>query len=337
MIELLDCTLRDGGYINNWRFNEEFIDKFSTTMDTVIQYVEIGFINKTNKYRHQIVGKSRMLDLQQISSFSKYKFKKVVMADFNDIDLDMLNQKLDIDLVRIAFHKHDLCDALELCKQIHDKGYKVSVNAMAITNYSNSELEVLVEFINKHNLDILYIADSYGSLHQEDIKKYMELFDSKLNTNCELGFHLHNNMNNAYGNYEYLKNISKTLERTIIVDSTMFGMGRGAGNLQTELAVMNENTNIDLKKIIDILVFIQDYIKPIYKSSENNWGYDLDYLLSGYLKMHPNFITIMRDLDISMKNRFFLIEKMIETKIDYHYFDKETITQLIEKYKSMLL
>lgn len=336
MIQLLDCTLRDGGYINNWRFNEDFLNTYYKVCDGV-DYIEIGFINKTDKYKHQIVGSNRILTLSQIYSISKYNFKKVVMADFCDINLDILRENIDIDLVRISFHKNDLVEALKTCKEVKDLGYKVSVNAMAITNYTQDELDFLIDYINKSGLDILYIADSYGSLHQEDIKDYLTLFDSKLNRDCEIGFHLHNNMNNAYGNYEYLKSISKLLERTIIIDSTMFGMGRGAGNLQTELVVINENKNTEFKKVIDILLFIQDYIKPNYKKDENEWGYDLDYLLSGYLKMHPNYIASMRDLHISMKNRFFLIEKMIEKNIQYNYFNKEIINQFIEEYKSLLL
>lgn len=337
MIKLLDCTLRDGGYINNWRFNEEFINNFNKMSNKVVDYVEIGFINKTNKYRNQIVGKSRILDLEQINLFSKYNFKKVVMGDFIDINLNILKENLNIDLVRIAFNKKDYKEALHKCKIVKEMGYKVSVNAMAITNYNHEELQYLFNYINENNLDILYMADSYGSLHQEDIKKYLYLFDSKLNRKCEIGFHLHNNMNNAYGNYEYLKNITKTIDRTIVVDSTMFGMGRGAGNLQTELVIINENKNIQFKKLLEILIFIQDYIKPIYKTNENYWGYDIDYLLSGHLKMHPNYIVKMRDLEISIKNRFFLIEKMIEKKIEYNYFDKEIINILVEEYKNVLL
>lgn len=336
MIKLLDCTLRDGGYINNWRFSEDFLNSYYNTCHNV-DYIEIGFVNNTYEYKNQIVGSNRMLTLSKIESFSNYEFKKVVMADFSDINLDILRKNIDIDLVRIAFHKNDLIEALKTCKEVKDLGYKVSVNAMAITNYSHDELDILIEYINKNGLDILYIADSYGSLHQDDIKDYLTLFDSKLNKTCEIGFHLHNNMNNAYGNYEYLKNISKSLKRTIIVDSTMFGMGRGAGNLQTELVVINENKKIEFKQIVDILLFIQDYIKPNYKKDDNEWGYDLDYLLSGYLKMHPNYIASMRDLHISMKNRFFLIEKMIEKNFQYNYFNKEIINQLIEEYKNDIM
>ena len=73
------------------------------------------------------------------------------------------------------------------------------------------------------------------------------------------------------------------------------------------------------------------------KTSENYWGYDLDYLLSGYLKMHPNYIVKMRDLEISMKNRFFLIEKMIEKKIEFNYFDIKIVNSLVEEFKYILL
>ena len=336
-MKILDCTLRDGGYINNWRFNEEFINNYNKVINNHTDYVELGFINKTDNYKNKIVGKSRVLNIEEIDYFSKYNFKKVVMADFSDINLDILKKNVNIDLVRVAFHKKDMKNALETCKQIKELGYKVSVNAMAVTNYNNEELDYLLSFINNSNLDVLYIADSYGSLHQNDIKDYFELLDSKLYNKCIIGFHLHNNMNTAYSNYEYLKNISNNTTREIIVDSTMFGMGRGAGNLQTELVILNEKKDIKFENIINILMFIQNYIKPIYKINYNNWGYDLDYLLSGYFKMHPNYIVKMRELNISMKNIFFLIEKMIEKKIEYNYFDKNVINILVEEYKSILL
>ena len=108
---------------------------------------------------------------------------------------------------------------------------------MAITNYSNDELKYLFEYINEHKLDMLYIADSFGSLTQTILKDTFDLFDSQLNEDCTIGFHLHNNMNNAYGNYEFLKNYVNNFTRKIIVDTTMFGMGRGAGNLPNRISL----------------------------------------------------------------------------------------------------
>ena len=336
MYKTLDCTLRDGGYINNWRFNSTFLNNYIDLMNKInIDYVEIGFINKINNYRNELVGNLRNLDEEQIKLFKNKNFKTVVMADYNDINLELLEKKIDIDLVRIAFHKNDLTDALNICKIVKDLGYKVSVNAMAITNYQKDELDYLFQYINQNNLDILYVADSYGSLNQKNIQYYYELFQSKLK-NTSIGFHLHNNMNNAFSNFEYLTNLNFEHRSLIFIDSTIFGMGRGAGNLQTELVFTNINKNIDIKIFIDLLTFIQDFIKPIFKVEENNWGYDLDYLLSGYLKMHPNYIVKMRDLNISMKNRFFLIEILKENYI-YSLFNKNIINELIENYKEKLL
>jgi len=338
-MKLLDCTLRDGGYINNWRFNTEFINSFCKNCNKYdIDYVEIGFINKPSTYKNNIVGECRNLTKDNIQSFEKYNFKKVVMADFVSIDLNILKETPTIiDLVRIAFHKGDLIAALETCKIVKELGYKVSVNAMTVTNYTEDELNYLFTFINEHNLDILYIADSYGSLRQKDIKYYLELFNKNLNT-AAIGFHLHNNMNNAYSNYEYLKTLTETINinKEIMVDSTMFGMGRGAGNLQTELVLFDQK-ELEINIIIEMLEFIQEYIKPIYKLNENQWGYDLDYLLSGYLKMHPNYIIKMRDLNISMKNRFLLIKEMICNKVAFNYFDAKVIDDLVIKHKNDIL
>jgi 4-hydroxy 2-oxovalerate aldolase len=335
MLDILDCTLRDGGYINNWRFNNIFIENYIKIMKIMkIKYIEIGFINITNKYKNELVGNIHNLTQEHIELFQNNGFKLVIMADYNDINMKLLEQDLKIDLVRIAFHKNDLNGALNICKKIKDLGYKVSVNAMAITNYNKDELELLFELVNKYKLDILYIADSYGSLNQNKIKYYYELFSTNLK-NTLIGFHLHNNMNNAYSNYEYLSNIYNQ-DKNILIDTTLFGMGRGAGNLQTELVYLNINKNILIDNIIKLLSFIQKFIKPIYKIEENNWGYDLDYLLSGYLQMHPNYIVKMRELNILMKNRFFLI-KILKENFNYKTFDKNIIYELIEKYKEKLL
>lgn len=329
---ILDCTLRDGGYINNWRFNEEFLTEYKSKMEKMkIDFIEIGFINKTNKYKDEIVGVSKILSESDIKFFEDYDFKIAVMGDFKDFNMDILKKKLKIDLVRVAFHKYDMKEALDLCVEIKKLGYKVSVNAMAITNYSMEELHNLLDFINNNELDILYLADSYGSLKNNDIKFYIDLFENKLNKNTQIGVHLHNNMNNAYSNYEYIENnyVNK------MIDTTIFGMGRGAGNLQTELVVINNNT-LNIDNVIDFFNFIQNYIKKIYKLENNVWGYDLDFILSGFHKMHPNYIVCMRDLNISMNNRFFLIQELVKNNC-HKYFNKNHINDLIIKNKPLLI
>lgn len=324
---ILDCTLRDGGYINNWRFNHDFLIAHKKCMnDLKIDYVEIGFINKQKEYNHDLVGKVRNLTADLIEKYygdSDTKFKVVVMGDFKDIDLTILSDdrcKSIINLVRIAFHKTEMQKALELCSIIKDMGYKVSANAMGVTNYSDNEIDLLLGEINNRQIDILYIADSYGSLNSKELIQILDRFSSGL-TSTKIGLHLHNNMNNAFSNYESVK----TRSDVEIVDATLFGMGRGAGNLQTELVWLSQ-TKSDVKgELLELCYFIYDYIKPI-DNVQNKWGYDLDYLFSGYLKAHPNYVSKMRDLEISMKDRLYLLS-VLENG---NYFNPNVVFDLIK-------
>lgn len=328
-MKILDCTIRDGGYINNWRFTDKFIDSYIDIINKLnIDYTEIGFINKETKYRGKIVGKYRALTKDTILMFkNRLKTKIVVMADYKKIDLELLNNKMDVDLVRIAFHKEDMTEALLLCKKIKSMGYKVSANAMAITNYKDCELNNLFKQIDEYSIDVLYIADSYGSLSQKVIKSLLKHFKS--NVDCDLGIHLHNNMQNAFSNFECV------LGEDIIVDSTMFGIGRGAGNLNTELVVTKLYKNIKINSLVELCCFIQKYVKKIYFSSENKWGYDLDYLLSGYLKIHPNYVSKMRDLSIYMNDRFTILAYIDANNLG-KLFNLELFDDILEKYKKYI-
>ena len=118
------------------------------------------------------------------------------------------------------------------------------------------------------------------------------ILESSLN-NSNIGIHLHNNMNNAFTNYSCL--INNFLNDDIIVDSTLFGMGRGAGNLQTELLLLNNDQTL----IFKIIEFIYLYIKPYYKTINNEWGYDLDFLISGLYKIHPNYVVKLREFNFN--------------------------------------
>jgi len=274
------------------------------------------------------------------------------MADYRNINMDILNQNLKIDLVRICFWKKDMREALLLCKKIQDMGYNVAINAAAVTTYNNSELEELFYLVNKYNLDFLYIVDSYGSLTQNGLLNLLNKFANgeqiplalgrKSRSDCmsafpktrpsacrggipNIGIHLHNNQQNAYSNFEYVNN--KNNKTNLIVDTTLFGMGRGAGNLPTELVVKSLNPQIDINLFIALCIFIQNYIKPIYKINENYWGYDLDYLMSGFLKMHPGYVVHMRELNIDMVNRILLL-KEIKNNYNYESFDKKIFNDL---------
>ena len=214
-MKILDCTLRDGGYVNNWRFSREFISKYVRCMEAIgVEFVEIGFINVSTPYKNEIVGAQRSLSVADINHFDGASFKIAVMADFTGIDMDILRQKkAKIDLVRVAFHKKHMVDALQLCRDISRLGYRVSANAMAVTNYTPSELTDLFRLVNQLRLDYLYIADSFGALGQTELLRLVETFSANLE-HTQIGLHLHNNKQNALSNFEFVQRANYVLADT---------------------------------------------------------------------------------------------------------------------------
>ena len=336
-MKILDCTLRDGGYINNWRFNNTFIDNYidiTNKYRNYIEYIEIGFINIKKKYRDEIVGNLRNLSIEIINKFSsKSKCKIAVMADLKNINLDLLKNNLlpkKIDLIRIAFHKKEIEKTINVTKRLIELGYKVSLNIMAITNYTEEEVLNLIKEINKYKIDYVYLADSYGSLNNIELKKLLDIFNS--NT-TKTGLHLHNNMQNAISNFNY---IQKYTNKIYLIDTTMFGMGRGAGNLPLETTLISLDNKLNLETFISLLNFINKEIKKSFYKNINSWGYDLDYLLSGYLSIHPNYVSKMRDMEIDMSNTFKLLQK-IKSQNEHKYFNKDFLLNLVDKNNEELI
>lgn len=337
-MKILDCTLRDGGYINNWRYNHIFIDKYieiTNKFSHLIEYIEIGFINIKKEYKNEIVGGLRNLLFEDIINFKdKSKCKIAVMVDLKNANIELLNNNdlcNYIDLIRIAFHKKDIDESIELGIKLKELGYKVSMNAMATTIYNDDELLDLIEKTNLHKFEFLYLADSYGSLNHNNLNNIVNKFTDNLN-NTKVGLHLHNNMQNAISNFN---NIQHNLKINL-VDTTMFGMGRGAGNLPLETTILSFIPNMNLDKYIQLLNFIDEYIKRTFYKNVINWGYDLDYLLSGHLQIHPNYVSKMRDMDISFKNRFDLL-KIIYSENKGKFFEKNYLETIVFKNKKNLI
>lgn len=309
---ILDCTIRDGGYINNWRFDNEFVQDYLFLCNQLqVDFVEVGFMNKEDKYRNEIVGKYRCLTKEDIEHLYTMNQNLVIMGDYSSINLEEL-KKIDpnkIKLVRVAFHKYQLHNAIECCNHIKSLGFSVSANVMATNNYTKDELHTVKDLCR--NLDYVYIADSYGTMDPKDIESIYTIFQDR-----KIGLHLHNNLQNAYTNYYYFK------DKVDILDTTIFGMGRGAGNLPLELLVEDK---------YNILYFIEKYIKEIYET-QNKWGYDTDYILSGSLKIHPNYVSQLRDLKINSKDRLNIL-KYIYEHIEYKYYNKDKLIHLVKKFR----
>ena len=292
-LKVLDCTIRDGGYINNWDFSTKLVrEAYRSLSKSGVDIIEIGFRGTEKYFEPTKYGKFRFTSdqdiLEAISGIQGIKI--AVMGDYGKISHDdfLPCSESPVDMVRIASHKNTIFQALELVEKIKDKGYEVSLNAMGWANYSADERDELVKELYNHDIDYVYAADSYGSIFPEQIE---ELISPLMGiNNIKVGFHPHNNLQMSFANT--IRAIDCGVD---IVDSTLFGMGRGAGNLQTEILLYYmQMINAEKYNVIPVLNFIELFIMPLYK--KNSWGYQLPFMLSGINKCHPNYVAKLLDL-----------------------------------------
>ena len=271
--QILDCTLRDGGYVNNWMFDEGFVRKFLPLVDKVVDIVEVGFINKPEAYRSCPVGIYRNLSRERIASLRMmFRAKLAVMTDLNVLNREVVfPHNGDIDIIRIAFSKGDVEKAKQMAKELLDAGYEVCLNFMSSHLYLPDELASHALAVPQA---VPYVVDSLGCMTALQVEQY----SCVLSEGC--GLHVHNNLQQAAGIYETVK--------CRIIDATLNGMGRGAGNLPLELCHM---LNSDRERL---LRFCDQYMSNIPRT----WGYAPEYVLQARTGCHPNYVVKMKDMGI---------------------------------------
>ena len=304
-IKVLDCTLRDGGYVNNWLFSKASITNIlSSLVAAQIDYIECGFL-QTDVFPESTTLFHKICNLRTyIEEFKQTKFS--LMINYGEYPLTEIpsanNNKISL---RIAFKKHQLEEALLYSKKLINKGYEVSINPMHTSTYNRSEWEYLIESVNKVSPKVFTIVDTNGAMREYEIISYYNILDKLLDKDISIGFHSHNNMQLSLANAKCLLDICKV--RELIIDSTLMGMGRGAGNLSTEVITqyLNDNleTRYDTNKILNI---IEQEIQPIY--TKTPWGHSLPYYLAALHNCHPNYAKyIMENTKLSseeVKNLF---------------------------------
>lgn len=291
-LAVLDCTIRDGGYLNNWKFDLKFVrEVYRSLSKSGVEFAEIGYRGSDKYFDKEKYGLWRFTPEKVLRDVSLNigGAKIALMADYgkvDDTDFCAAQESL-VNLVRLAVNKEELQNALKLLEKIKRKGYKTALNAMGYTNYSKAEQELLISLVRQSGIDYLYVVDSYGSLFPYQIQPIFEPLLASLK--IKIGFHPHNSLQMAFAN---------TLEAIRcgihIVDSTIYGMGRAAGNLPTEiiLSVLEKNT-ADKYNTVPILNIIDRYFVKLQK--ENSWGYQLSYMLSGIFGCHPNYAKALID------------------------------------------
>lgn len=328
---ILDCTLRDGGYCNQWKFGYKNIRKIVNGLeDARVDIIELGFL--TNRVEYNI-DQTKFTDLNQVKKFiiSNNKEMYVIMINYGEYFLEDIPLKCEtiVDGIRVAFHKKDWQEAIKFCSELKKKGYLVFLQPMVSMLYSDTEFIELIKSSNIVEPYAFYIVDSFGSMKKKNVLHYFELVKKYLSDKIIIGFHAHNNLQSAYSNAMSL--IEKT-KRALIVDTSVYGMGRGAGNLNTELLVNDLNdevgTNYDIKPLLRIM---DEVLAHFY--AEKPWGYSLPNYLSAVHIVHPNYASYleekktlrMEDID----NIFFEMSK--DKCIQY---DKSYINDLYIEYMS---
>ena len=293
-IKVLDCTLRDGGYINNWTFGVENAGVMIQLMlESKIDYVEIGFITTEKSFDNQTLFTS----FNKIKDFLPdkcYKDSLLGMVTYGKFPIENIPDVSESPIggIRVIFKKHQQEDALEYCRNIKEKGYRLFINPTFTDQYSEEEFLLLIKKIEKINPYSIAIVDSMGAMKEKDISHLYNVIDKNLNSNIALCFHSHDNMQLSFSNSQYL--IKNCKNRELIVDSTLFGMGRGAGNLSTEVIIGYLNYNFDCKYDINLInKLVDEYINPIF--AETPWGYSIPYYLAATNHCHPNYAKYLID------------------------------------------
>lgn len=294
-INILDCTLRDGGYYNNWDFDINFINEYLTNISFCgIEYVEIGFRSSENKLYQGACYYSKDTFLEIIEIPEQIKLGIMINATdllTNDKYSQEKLQKLlpkrnnKIYFVRIACHIVNILEILNATKWLKENGYFVILNLMQITLCSDNCLDKIILELNKYPVDVFYFADSIGDLQIVETISISKNINNKFKN--EFGIHAHDNMNNALSNSIIsLNNGAKW------IDCTILGMGRGAGNTKTELILAHLNSHFEANFK---LIFIIDLINKYFKDFKNiyNWGTNIFYFLSSSYNIHPSYIQEM--------------------------------------------
>lgn len=292
---LLDCTLRDGSYITKGEFSEQAIrDIIKALIDSRLDFIEVGYLNSTKPY----CGHSTHFDsIERIAEYIPADRKSSMLLAMVDVDQFKINDFIpyngkSVDGIRIVFYKHQVNEAIKYAKVVNDLGYKLFMQPMVTIDYSMTEYSSLCDEVIKLKPLGISIVDSFGYMTPADFRRYFKILDNLAPDNVIIGFHSHQNMNLALpvavDVFEYQTN------RKLVVDCSLLGMGRGAGNLQTELVANYYNNNFVPKyDILELIRLLNEYIMPI--KEQRDWGYSPYYFLTAYNKCHPNYAAFVLD------------------------------------------
>ena len=287
-IKVLDATIRDGGLVNNFEFTDQFVrDLYQANVRAGVDVMEIGYLADPELFDESKFGKWKFCHEEAIREVLEDlldpSLKLAVMADVGRANVVRdLPDKQDsiLDMVRIATYINTIPAAIEMIETCAKKGYQTTVNIMAVSKAQESELAEALDMLGKSSVNVIYLVDSYGSLYPLQMRQLAQRYLEAAETyGKQIGIHAHNNQQLAFAN-----TTECAMMGVSYLDATMGGMGRGAGNCAMELLLgFLKNPKYDIKPV---LRFLEKHIQKL-KHDGVVWGYDIQYLLTGYLNQHP--------------------------------------------------
>ncbi len=324
-ISLLDCTLREAP-IKDLCMGADYIQDFIRRLeDSQVNIIECGFLKDTGACEDNTIF-SHPGDIEPLLTSKKSTVQYVALVDYGRYNLNNLSpfNGRSVDGIRICFKKHEREVVFDYAEEIKKRGYKVYIQNVDTLGYSPSELKETIQRVNKLQPEGYSIVDTFGAMYGDDLRRVYEIVNGELDSGIKLGFHAHNNLMLAVANTQSFISLAAET-RDIIVDGSMLGCGRGAGNANTELLAEFINKKkartYDLEALLDII----DILMPkLHESCQ--WGYCPSYFLAGRCDAHVfNVDYLLKKHNIKLKQLKRIIEKLNEEqkkKYDYALLEK---------------
>jgi 4-hydroxy 2-oxovalerate aldolase len=295
-IKVIDCTVRDGGLMNRWQFEDSFVRKvYEADTESGVDYMEIGYLSSESAFPRDKFGPWRLCaeeDVKRIIGDGEKQIKLSAMADIGRIEFEDIPFKSEssLDMIRVACYVHQMDAAIALAHHCMDKGYEATINLMAVSTVGLRDLDEALNDLAKSRVPTVYLVDSFGAFYSEDVevlaKKYMERLPGKT-----IGIHCHNNQQLAFAN-----TIAAIIAGANFLDASLYGIGRGAGNCPLELLIsFLKNPKFKVRPLVEA---IEAEIFPWREKID--WGYHVPYMITGVLNQHPR--TAMAHMESERKN-----------------------------------
>ncbi len=329
-VKILDCTLRDGGFVNDWNFGAKNMNLILTRLlYGGIDVIEVGMLNDKVEFdvNRTIVPKTE--NFKELYFMPKdIKANIVAMVILGDCPIENIGDAKDtiLDGIRIVFKKDKMLEGLEYAKKVKSKGYDIYVQPASITDYNEVELIEMITLFKKLDPKAIYMVDTYGIIENSEFLYYYYIYKNHIEGNQFIGYHAHDNLNLAYANCVTF--IKEKNEKNIYIDSSIMGMGKNAGNTKTELIANHLNVNYGYNYGMHHILEIFD---PILKFKEKyEWGYSLENYLSAKNRCHPTYVkTLLKKNTLCISQVNEILKKYCLNKTSY---DEVILSNIYKNY-----